>query len=79
MCPKCKKAADYKRGGKKMSREVAEGKMEEKVGTVMDEYKDSTLRSGSKKGPIVKKKSQAIAIALNEGRKASGKKRKKKK
>lgn len=32
----------------------------------MHKFKAGTLHSGSKKGPIVKKRSQAIAIALSE-------------
>ena len=36
-----------------------------KVGTVMGEYKRGTLHSG-KGGPVVKKRGQAIAIALSE-------------
>jgi len=35
-----------------------------KVGKVMHEYKTGTLHSG-KKGPVVKSKDQAIAIALS--------------
>lgn len=41
------------------------GKME-KIGKVMHEYKMGTLNTGSKKGPIVKSKKQAIAIALSQ-------------
>ena len=37
------------------------------VKAVMHDYKHGTLHSGSKKGPIVKKRSQAIAIGMNEG------------
>ncbi len=51
-------------------------KKEEKV---MHEFKEGELHSGSKKGPIVKKKSQAIAIALSEARKAGEKVKPKKK
>jgi len=36
-----------------------------KVGKVMREYKTGTLHSG-KKGPVVKSKKQAVAIALSE-------------
>jgi hypothetical protein len=36
-----------------------------KVGKVMGEYKRGTLHSG-KGGPMVKKRGQAIAIALSE-------------
>ena len=37
-----------------------------KVAKVMREYKSGTLHSGSKKGPKVKSRKQAIAIALSE-------------
>ncbi len=37
-----------------------------KVKKVMSEFKAGTLRSGSKKGPVVKNKKQAVAIALSE-------------
>jgi Family of unknown function (DUF6496) len=53
--------------------EAAEGKMEK----VMHEYKEGALHSGSKKGPKVKSRAQAIAIGLSEARKAKGKKKKK--
>ena len=38
----------------------------DKVGKVMREFKEGKLHSGSKKGPKVKNKKQAIAIALSE-------------
>lgn len=40
-----------------------------KVATVMREFKAGTLHSGSKKGPTVKNRKQAVAIALSEARK----------
>jgi len=40
-----------------------------KIKKVMDEWKEGTLHSGSKKGPKVKSQKQAIAIALSEARK----------
>ena len=49
----------YKKGGK--------------VAKVMREYKAGELHSGSKKGPVVKNRKQAIAIALSEARKAGEK------
>ena len=52
---------------KKMSKKQA------KVKKVMGEYKAGTLHSG-KGGPVVKKKAQAVAIAMSE----AGMKRKKK-
>jgi hypothetical protein len=42
-----------------------------KVEKVMHEYKHGTLHSGSKKGPKVTNRRQAIAIALSEQRKAN--------
>ena len=44
-----------------------------KVRKVMHEFKAGKLPSGSKHGPEVKSRAQAIAIGLNEARK--GKKR----
>jgi hypothetical protein len=40
----------------------------------MEEFKRGLLRSGSKKGPVVTNRKQAIAIGLSEQRKAGGKK-----
>ena len=37
-----------------------------KVGKVMHEYKAGKLHSGSKKGPVVTSRKQAVAIALHE-------------
>ena len=42
----------------------------------MHEFKAGMLHSGSKKGPKVTSKAQAIAIALSEQQAASKKKRK---
>ena len=36
----------------------------------MKEYKSGKLHSGSKKGPVVKSKKQAVAIALSEAGKS---------
>lgn len=36
----------------------------------MHKFKHGELHSGSKKGPVVKNRKQAIAIALSEARKA---------
>jgi hypothetical protein len=49
-------------------------KAEKKISRVMREYKAGKLHSGSKKGPEVTSRKQAIAIALSE----AGKSRKKK-
>jgi hypothetical protein len=40
---------------------------------VMSKFKSGSLHSGSKSGPAVKSRSQAIAIMLSEKRKAAGK------
>jgi hypothetical protein len=41
-----------------------------KIEKVMHEFKHGELHSGSKKGPEVKSRKQAMAIALSEARKA---------
>ena len=41
-------------------------KKQKKVAKVMREFKKGKLHSGSKKGPKVKSRKQAIAIALSE-------------
>jgi Family of unknown function (DUF6496) len=40
-----------------------------KVHKVMHEFKEGDLHSGSKKGPKVKSRKQALAIALSESKK----------
>ena len=47
--------------------------MDGKVHKVMSEYKRGSLHSGSKTGPRVSSRKQAIAIALSEARKAGEK------
>lgn len=54
-------------------------KKKTKVEKVMHEFKEGTLHSGSKKGPEVTNRKQAVAIALSEARKAGAKIPKKKK
>jgi hypothetical protein len=49
---------------------------QDKIQKVMHEFKHGKLRSGSKKGPKVKSRKQAIAIAMSESRKAKSKKSK---
>ena len=41
----------------------------DKIEKVMGEFKRGKLHSGSKKGPIVKNKKQAMAIAMSEAKK----------
>ena len=45
------------------------GKEERKVKKVVKEFDKGELHSGSKKGPIVKDKAQAIAIGYSEAKK----------
>lgn len=42
---------------------------QQKMGTVMSEYKAGKLHSGSKNGPLVKNQKQAVAIGLSYGKK----------
>ena len=42
-----------------------------KMGKVMSEYKHGTIHSGSKDGPIVRSRAQAVAIGISESRKAA--------
>lgn len=46
-----------------------------KVEKVMKEYKAGELHSGSKKGPEVKSRKQAVAIALSEAGMSKAKKK----
>ena len=64
-CAKCAKKAI------KVKVKIAVKKMKpgnKKFKKVLKEFKHGSLHSGSKKGPKVKKRSQAIAIALNEAK-----------
>jgi len=71
-----KKKEKLKKLKKEPKRKAAKG--ERKIEKVLEEYKEGDLRSGSKKGPQVKSKKQALAIALSEARKAGAKIPKKK-
>lgn len=48
-------------------------KKKSKVEKVMREFKEGELHSGSDKGPEVKSRKQAVAIALSEARRAGAK------
>ena len=51
-------------------------KGQKKVTKVMREFKAGKLHSGSKKGPVVKSRKQAVAIALSEAKMAKKPKKK---
>ena len=44
---------------------------QKKIAKVMHEYRHGGLHSGSKTGPKVKSRKQAVAIAMSESRKAA--------
>jgi hypothetical protein len=45
------------------------GKEQRKIKKVVREFESGNLHSGSKKGPIVKNKDQALAIGYSESKK----------
>jgi hypothetical protein len=45
-------------------------KAQKKIKRVMGEYKSGSLHSGSKKGPKVSSRRQAVAIAISEAKRA---------
>jgi hypothetical protein len=47
---------------------MATKKQTAKIGKVMGEYKSGKLHSGSKKGPEVTSRRQAVAIAMSEAK-----------
>lgn len=52
-----------------LKKKHAKPKKDGKVEKVLHEFKEGSLHSGSKKGPKVKSRKQAVAIALSEARK----------
>ena len=59
--------------GPMMLKKGGAARAEAKVGKVMGEYKEGKLHSGSKTGPKVTNRKQAVAIALSEARNAGAK------
>lgn len=53
-----------------LKRRKGEKKSQQMVRTAMHEFKRGQLHSGSKKGPKVKNRKQAIAIGLSQARRA---------
>lgn len=53
---------------KKAREKIHSDAQKKKVGKVMGEFKKGDLHSGSKEGPVVKNKSQGVAIAISEAR-----------
>jgi hypothetical protein len=49
---------------------VSKARRQEKVHQTMHEFKHGELHSGSKRGPLVRSRKQAVAIALNQARRA---------
>lgn len=64
-----------RRGTNNMSRR-RKNRGQTKVHKVMHEYKTGSLHSGSKRGPTVTNRKQAIAIALSEARRSTRRRKK---
>lgn len=63
----------------KLKKKKGESESQRDVRTAMHEFKRGNLHSGSKSGPTVKNRKQAVAIGLSEARKAGANVPKKKK
>ena len=59
-----------------MKKPCAKVKKSKKIAKVMTEFKEDKLHSGSKKGPKVTDKKQALAIAIHEAKEKGSKKKK---
>ena len=68
VCGDCGKVAYC---GKECQKNDFIGNRNKKVSKVMKEFKEGKLHSGSKKGPIVTDRKQALAIALDEARRST--------
>ena len=66
-------ALPHAKGSVNMAKGGMTAKQQGKVGKVMGEFKAGELHSGSKSGPVVKNRKQAIAIGLSEARAAKKK------
>ena len=73
------KKKEHEKHEKKHEPKKKHAKKGGKVEKVMHEFKEHKLHSGSKKGPMVSNRRQAVAIALSEARKAGAHIPKKKK
>jgi hypothetical protein len=58
--------------GKVHRQGYASGTFKKKVHKTMHEFKEGELKSGSKHGPVVTDRAQAVAISLAQARKAKG-------
>jgi hypothetical protein len=58
-----------KKAAKKVVKTAKTAAAKGKTSKVMHEFKEGKLHSGSKKGPKVKSRKQAVAIALSESKK----------
>jgi hypothetical protein len=66
---------DVKEDKKVIKMAKPKSKPKDKMKKVMEEYSEGKLRSGSKKGPVVKNPKQAVAIAYSEKKKEYKKKK----
>ena len=62
---------DSRPGKMKVKSKMGKDKIEE----TLHEWKEGQLKSGSKKGPVVRSRKQALAIALSKARKARKKRK----
>lgn len=63
----------FKKAHEAYKNSLSSPKAKEKIHKVMGEFKRGELHSGSKNGPEVTNRKQAVAISLSEARKKLGK------